>query len=171
MAYRPSRRMHHGAEGADLNLIPIMNVFIIIIPFLLLTVVFAKTAVIDVYLPHEVESPPEKETEQEPGERTPPRLLTVKITDGALTVGWGEREERIEAAPDNSHLRRLSEALLDIKREAPDHREIILLFDSHISYDYVVKVMDASREITLERGGVKSRRSLFPLVSLGENRE
>ncbi len=37
----------------DVNLIPLLNIFTIVIPFVLLTAVVAKTAIIDIFLPQE----------------------------------------------------------------------------------------------------------------------
>src|SRR3989304_690968 len=53
VAFRPSKKRHRHLVAGDVNLIPLLNIFTIVIPFVLLTTVFAKTAIIDMYLPQE----------------------------------------------------------------------------------------------------------------------
>ena len=51
MSRRPTARRRLSSLSPDLDLIPVMNLFMVLIPFLLLTAVFAKTVAIDIYLP------------------------------------------------------------------------------------------------------------------------
>ena len=74
MAYRPSKRRHHSISDTDLNLTPVMNLFMVIIPFLLLTAVFAKMAIIDTYLPQEGEGGGGNQA-------APPKMLIVKVME------------------------------------------------------------------------------------------
>lgn len=140
----------------DLNLTPMIDIFIILIFFLLLTAVFAKIAIIDIYLPQEGQG---SELEQ----NTPPKVLTIK------TSGKGFELDGIGGKiliPGNEHVlnfKELTNKLISIKKRYPQKDDVILLFDADISYDTVVKVMDASRE-TAEI----PKRTLFPAVSLGK---
>ncbi len=160
MAFRPSKRRHHTSIGQELNLIPVMNVFVIVIPFLLLTAVFAKTAIIDILLPQEDQAQAEENTDEDV-----PEVLIVKITKKGFEldgIGKGKVVPRIK---DRLDYKGLTEELIKLKDKYPDKKEVILLFEPHVSYDTVVKVMDTTRETVDGK-----RRELFPFVSLGENR-
>ena len=41
----------------------------------------------------------------------------------------------------------LSEYIVELKREYPDHEEASVLMESHIPYDYLIQVMDIVRSI------------------------
>lgn len=157
MAYRPSKRRHLKPSSDELNLTPIMNVFMIIIPFLLLTAVFAKTAIIDIYLPHEAGNSSATDTPSEP------QVLTVSVTDSGFEVGGIGNGTAIPKVSDRYDFKQLSEELAKIKERYPDKEDIVLLIQQNLPYDTIVKVMDVARE-TSER----ERKPLFPLISLGE---
>lgn len=157
MAYRPSKRRHLASSPDELNLTPIMNVFMIIVPFLLLTAVFAKTAFIDIYLPQQGDSSPAADTSSEP------QILTVSVTDSGFELGGIGNGMPIPKVSDSYDFKQLSEELVKIKERYPDKEDVVLLIQRNLSYDTVVKVMDTARETT-----GKERKPLFPLLSLGE---
>ncbi len=69
-------------EEQDLNLAPIMNMVIILIPLLLLSVVFLKVGVINVTTPTLT---PAKTSQHDPDEELPQKI-TVAISDRGFTV-------------------------------------------------------------------------------------
>ncbi len=160
MSFKPSKRRRYHLSGHELNITPIMNIFIIIIPFLLLTVVFAKTAIIDIYLPQEVHAEALKKTD------SIPEILTIKVTEKGFELGGIGEGVFIARSENNLDYRQLTEELVKIKDKYPQKDEAILLFTSSMSYDTVIKSMDATRETS-----DSIRRTLFPLVSLGEAEE
>jgi len=133
-----------------------IDIFIIIIFFLLLTAVFARTAIIDIYLPQEGGASGQS--------GVPPQVLTIKITEKGFELGGIGGEKIIPRISENLDFKGLTNQLVNIKDKYPQKEDVVLLFDPSTPYEVVVKVMDASRE-TPE--GVK--RTLFPLVSLAEN--
>jgi biopolymer transport protein ExbD len=163
VAYRPSKRRRHSILSEDINLTPILNIFMIIIPFLLLTAVFAKTSIIDIYLPQEVEGAKDDKSPQTA------KVLTIKVTEKGFELGGIGEGMLIPRIEGNLNFNQLSAELLKLKHKHPDKEEVVLLFDPNTPYDLIVNIMDATRETTevIEGKGVK--RLLFPLVSLGEN--
>ena len=159
MAQRRSKR-HHTAMSDELDFTPLISVLIILIFFLLLTAVFAKIAIIDIYLPQEGQS-------SETAEQNTPSVgvLAIKITEDGFELGGIGGGDLIPKSAQGLNFKELTNKLIAIKDKYPQKEDVILLFDKDISYDTVVKVMDASRETT---DGTK--RILFPMVSLGENR-
>lgn len=160
MAYRPSKRRHTHSESDDLNLTPMIDIFIIIIFFLLLTAVFAKTAIIDMYLPQEGGASGQS--------NNVPEVLSIKVTEKGFELGGIGGGSIIPRTEGNLDFKELTKQLSVIKDKHPQKEDVVLLFDSGIQYDTVVRVMDACRETsdTLE----SAKRMLFPLVSLAENR-
>lgn len=155
MAYRPSKRRHLESSREDLNLTPVLNIFIIIIPFLLLTAVFAKTAIIDIYLPQETGS------FQQAGAAA--ATLSVNVAESGFKLGGIGNGVTIPKVGNRYNYRQLSQELAKIKDRYPQKEDIVLLIEPHLPYETTIKVMDAARETS---DGVK--KSLFPLVSLGE---
>jgi biopolymer transport protein ExbD len=143
----------------DLNLTPMIDIFIILIFFLLLTAVFAKVAVIDIYLPQEGQAGGAAEP------NAPVTILAIKITEKGFELGGIGGNMFIPKTGQGLNYRELTNKLAAIKEEYPQKEDAIFLFDQDIPYDTVVKVMDASRETS-----DSPRKTLFPLVSLGENR-
>lgn len=157
MAYRPTKRRHH-PPGEELNLTPIMNVFMIIIPFLLLTAVFAKTAIIDIFLPQERQS-------ELTGSASPIlNILTIKTTEKGFELGGIGEGVFVPKNGNDLNFKQLTKELIKLKTRYPEQKEVVLLFAPHAPYDLIVKVMDTARETQEEKVQV-----LFPLVSLGEN--
>lgn len=159
MARRPSKRRHSSLIGEDLNLTPVMNLFMIIIPFLLLTAVFAKTAIIDIYLPQEGQG-------DTGAANVVPEILTIKIAKIGFELG-GIGKGVVIPKIDNSNLnfKQLTAELIKIKDRYPNKEDAVLLFEPDTLYDTVIKVMDACRETT-----EGTKKTLFPFVSLGEDK-
>jgi len=160
VAFRPSKKRHRHLVAGDVNLIPLLNIFTIVIPFVLLTTVFAKTAIIDMYLPQE-----------RGGAQSAPaviKIFTVKVSEKGFELGGIGGGGLIPTKQGAFDFGRLKEELIKIKDAHPAHEEVIILFEPGISYDMVIQVMDATRETVEVKDEKEVRRTLFPLVSLGE---
>ncbi len=164
MAYRPSRRSHNHGQGTELNIIPLMNVFVIIIPFLLLTAVFAKTSMIEIFLAQQDAVISASSKKQDHG------YLTVKVLKRGFVLDGIGKGIVIRRKNGKLNYERLSAMLQKLKDRHPRVQEVAILFNPSFSYESVVKVMDVTREAEVSRSGKTTRRVLFPLVSLGENR-
>ncbi len=138
---------------------------IILIPFLLLSAVFSRTAILNVYLPEA----PSAEKKLEKAAADPPPLLIVSILKDGFVINDGEKVlAALPRVQDRHDFERLSSLLLQLKGQIPHHEEVILLSEPEIRYETIIQTMDASREAVVERDGKKEGVSLFPNVSLGE---
>ncbi|MBI5599350.1 MAG: biopolymer transporter ExbD [Deltaproteobacteria bacterium] len=167
MAFKPSKKRHRHIVGAELNLTPIMNVFVIIIPFLLLAAVFAKTAIIDIYLPQEREAQAKSDKSQ-PSENL--GILAVQVSSRGFMLGGIGNGAFIPKNGGAYDYEALSKELVKVKERHPKNEEVIILLEPDLSYDIVVQVMDSARDATVTRDGKQTIYTLFPVVSLGENR-
>jgi biopolymer transport protein ExbD len=162
---RPSKKRSHQEPEEAIHILALWNLMIILIPFLLLSAVFSRTAILNVYLP---EAPSEgKKPIKDAAEHTP--LLIVSILKDGFVINDGEKV--LGALPnvqDKHDFEKLSSFLLQLKGQVPHHEEIILLSEPAIRYETIIQTMDASRETVVERDGKKESVSLFPNVSIGE---
>jgi biopolymer transport protein ExbD len=167
----------------ELNLVPIMNLVTILIPFLIMAAQFVHLSVIDSTLP--AIGPPQP-VDEEP--EKPPLNLSLAVTDKGISVlganavlggpdeeeALAEGEERPPTVPcksggtctdvDDYDWKELIRLLGMIKDEYPDDENVIILPDSRIHYEIIVQAMDTSREDRDNPGADGEPRLLFPYV-------
>ena len=163
MARKPTRLRKKGVE-ADLNLTPVMNLFMVLIPFLLLTAVFARTAIIEIHLPQEgqVQEPAKKDKKK-------PEVLTISLTKkGFVFSGLGKKIKRINKKDGEYDFELLTKKLLGLKKKYPEREEVILLFHPDMKYELVVRMMDTTRETVVTSNGISEKKKLYPVLSVGE---
>lgn len=152
------QRKRRTPVDSDLDLLPIMNLFMVLIPFLLLSAVFVKISVIDIYLP-------QAPTTKAPADNKKPlEVLTINITNSGFSFsGLGKSIPRINKQKGKYNYKELTKSLLSLKQKYPESGEVILLFIANTPYETVVKTMDSSREAVINNKTI----SLFPTVSIG----
>ena len=168
------------SEGEELNLVPIMNLVTILIPFLLMASSFVTLAVIDSTLPA-IGQP--QQVEQDPDDK-PPLMLSLMITNEGIIVAGADAVLFPEGAPELAEgedrpptipcpgsscdelesydFEELTRILGQIKDEYPDDENVILVPESRIPYEIIVQVMDHSREDINSKDTDGSYRKLFP---------
>jgi biopolymer transport protein ExbD len=160
---RGHRRRHK--ESAELNITAFLNLMVILVPFLLITAVFSRLAVLELNLPN-VQSQAQNE---------PPELeLMLEITVRDRSIEVGDRSagvlSRIEKSGESYDLGKLSEYLQRVKRQFPDKADATVLLESDIPYQVLVEVMDTVRvaELIDETSREVVRYELFPEISIGD---
>lgn len=153
-----------------LDLVPIMNLVTILIPFLLLSAEFVSLSVVDVTVRG---ARPAIDESVDP----PTFALTVAVSDQALTIlstdgalnALGETSMRIPCdglcEVSGYPLERLQDALYDAKQLHPDVSAMTLTAGDRIETETLVNVMDAARS---HPGHVRDGRAseLYPAVTL-----
>lgn len=168
-------------EEEELNLVPIMNMVSILIPFLLMAAQFVQLAVIDSTLPAISDA---QTTPPDPNEK-PPLGLSILITEAGLSVVGNAEVLKTDAAvpegekpppnvpckgggecrgPESYSYGKLTQLLAKVKNEHPDEENVILVPDNFIPYEVLVMVMDATREDVNDKDKDNKSRSLFPYV-------
>jgi biopolymer transport protein ExbD len=158
---RANRRTRHG----DVNMVPVMNIFILLVPFLLVFASLIELAVVHATVTRET------------GQRgTEPKLgLIVEAKGDGLTlisrtfdlkaslarsakVAGSGRIEFPAAALDQ-----FGATLFEVKRRFPEEREISLQVDRALPYQRVIALMDAVREYRLSPSD--PLQTLFPNIA------
>jgi biopolymer transport protein ExbD len=165
LVHRPSKKRFQQEPEEAIHIVALWNLMIILIPFLLLSAVFSRTAILNVYLPEALSA--EKKLEKATDDHAP--LLMVSILKDGFVIHDGEKVlAALPRVQDRHDFERLSSLLLQLKGQIPHHEEVILLSEPEIRYETIIQTMDASREAVVERDGKKEVVSLFPNVSIGE---
>jgi biopolymer transport protein ExbD len=174
MAFKPSKRRHLEMDNTELNLTPIMNLMVVMIPILLSSTQFVRIGILELNLPPSVGAAATAGAGALPKETQRTLDLTVSITDrgfyisSALAVLPGDAAgPTIPKNADGAYdYEALSKKLYEVKQKAreyfPDTEAIVIQAEKDISYQILVSTMDAAREYKIG----EERMPLFPLVSL-----
>jgi biopolymer transport protein ExbD len=159
---RSARRGRH-REVQELNITAFMNLMVVLTPFLLITAVFSRLAILELNLP--------ASQSQESAEDTPQFQLEITVRDDGIEVGDRNAGtlSRIEKTGEDYRLDDLSSYLAKIKAQFPDKADATVLLEPDVSYQVLVAVMDRVR--TAESRGADDKivkSELFPEISIGD---
>ena len=158
---RSQWRKHRRQEQAELNITAFMNLMVILVPFLLITAVFSRLAILELNLPSSTDQPDmEPETIQ----------LEVIVRENRVEVG--ERNAGLMTVlpmiDDDYDLESLTDYLKRVKAKYPDKLDATILLEPDVPYDVLVQVMDAVRVFEAVRDGEQIQAELFPEISIGD---
>ncbi len=153
---------HHRKDTAELNITAFMNLMVILVPFLLITAVFSRLAILELNLPGSSSEPvdPQEQVFQ----------LEVIVRQDKIEVG--DRNQGLLGVypngDDGYDYDALSTKLSELKKRYPEKSDASILLEQDIPYDTLVQVMDTVRvaEAVEEESVVRS--DLFPNISIGD---
>jgi len=133
-----TRRGYRQLIESDLELMPLMNLFVAMIPMLLISAVFLNVTVIDMKAPSDQapDSPPNKEA----------LGLSVTIQETAFVVEGRGVPRRVIQRADADADQQLAGALSEVVASHPDNRDVVIVSQKDTNYGDIVAVMDISRE-------------------------
>ncbi len=153
----------HNDETADLNITAFMNLMVILVPFLLITAVFSRLAILELSLPGSSTEPvdPQDQTFQ----------LEVIVRQDKIEIG--DRNQGLLGIYPNSEegeydYEALSVKLSELKDRYPEKTDASILLESEIAYDTLVQVMDRVRLAEAIEDESIVRSDLFPDISIGD---
>ena len=132
--------MRRERKPAELLLVPMIDIFTVLVTFLLMTAVFSRIAIMQIDLPSSAAPKPEE----------PKFRLEVIVRQDGFDLSDGT--QAIGALPKVSggyDLSALSERVLEVKREHPTSEDASVLSEPKVPYDELVQVMDAIRSADL----------------------
>lgn len=134
-----------------LNLTPMMDVFTVLVVFLLITAVFTSITIMDLSVPTSAGGVASSK---------PNFAIEVIVRKSGLEIANGRSvEAAIPKKDDKYDMKKLSELLLALKAKYPEKEDATVLMESKVEYDNLIQVMDAVR------GG---QTPLFPKISIGD---
>jgi biopolymer transport protein ExbD len=152
---------HRIRKPAELMLVPMIDIFTVLVTFLLMTAVFSRIAIVELDLPSAAGGPVTEPTF---------RLEVIVRKQGfELTNG----KEVIAAIPKVNgayDLKALSEAALSLKQDHPEQDDASVLLEPDIPYDDLIQAMDAVRstEAPGASGSGPTRVALFTNIAVGD---
>lgn len=158
---RRVKRNHSRYRGRHgINVVPMIDMMIILVAFLVFTAVFTRTNILELNLPAANAVVPD----------LPQGLqLEVIVRSGGLEVAdrnTGPLKQLAKNA-DGYDFAGLSEYLLLVKSKYPDKQDATILMEAEIPYDTLVQVMDTVR-VYSKPGTTYTQGELFPDVSIGD---
>jgi len=148
-------------EVAELNITTFMNLMVILVPFLLITAVFSRLAIVELDLPL---------AESAASDEPPKFSLEVIVREDAIEVGDRNRGSmnvlpKLDGEYDYAGL---TEYLKRVKATFPDKLDAALLLEPDVEYDVLVQIIDATRSYPEVVAADVIYAELFPEVSIGD---
>ena len=160
-SYANKKLARHSRRPAELLLVPMIDIFTVLVTFLLMTAVFSRTVILQLNLPA-------SQTEfREP----PPGLqLEVMVRKDLLQVA--DRNSgplaTLVNTPSGYNYDGLTEYLKRVKAKFPEKTDATILLEPDTLYDTVVQVMDRVRVFEVKEGLNTVQAELFPDISMGD---
>ena len=169
MALGDRRRMGDGyVQSEDVNLVPIMNLFVVLIPFLLMSAAFFHISVINASVPalqKERTDLAKSDVAVTMMVRMKPEAFTVTASSDTLPrAELAKLRAEIPRDGEGKGLQDFSDHLLACKQRYPKSETILLVPDASIEYQEVIGAMDSGRWAELVQDGATVRYDMFPNV-------
>ncbi len=125
-------------KGAFLPiLIPVMNLFLLILPFVIQNAFLQRIASMELQLPSISEGGSQNAAIE--------KDIIVEIKKEGLILYWGG-EKKVETDFNDNAYRLLEEKLKEIKGANPKKQDLMIKVDPYVKYDKVVTVMDTAKK-------------------------
>ena len=159
---RRQARNHARYRGRnDINIVPMLDVFVILVFFLIFTAVFSKTNIVELNLPAQ---------NTEPLQLPEGLVLEVVVRKNEIVV-QDKNSGPLQPLPNNAQgydFDGLSAFLSRVKVRFPEMKTASVLLEQDIPYDTIVATMDAVKSFEGLLDGRPARGELFPQISLGD---
>ena len=164
-----SRRGRHrqNDETGELNITAFMNLMVILVPFLLITAVFSRLAILELNLPGSSTEPVEPQDQ----------VFQLEVIVRADKIEVGDRNQGLLGVylntDDGYDFDAVGEKLVQLKERYPDKTDASILLEQEIAYDTLVQIMDTVRvsvdvEVNEDEKKELVRTDLFPDISIGD---
>jgi biopolymer transport protein ExbD len=126
-------------ESYEPDVTTFLNLMVVLIPFLLITAVFSRLTIVELNLPSSAGGA----SSSEQGFRIEVivREAGIEISNGKVIIASIPNKE------DEFDLQGLSNIMVELKQQYPDHDAASVLMEALIPYDYLIQVMDIVRSI------------------------
>ena len=155
-------------KPAEVMLVPMIDIFVVLVTFLLMTAVFSRVTILQLDLPS---------ASQGAAPVVPEFRLEVIVRESGFELTNGESLiaalPKVDGEYDFAMLAQLAQQL---KSENPNVDDASVLLERTVKYDYLIQVMDAIRSAELpaaegsaaDHPGATKRTELFTNIAVGE---
>lgn len=165
--HRIRRMQRHNrlrARAVHLNLVSLIDVFAVLVFFLLLSASLAadRLNTLGLDLPSQ---------DQQPVEVKDPKLplrVIVHVNNSLEVRDVNDHSTPIAATAQGPDYAKLADTLLRIKKNDPKSEQITLLLEADVAYDTLVQVMDTARIAPGAAVFEHGTREMFPQISIGD---
>jgi len=156
MAFTPSQsRKLSKKKSQDLNLVPIMNLFLVVIPMLLMMMVSVNLAMIAIDYSASSQGADSKEAGKDKKDKDLPQIITLKILMKSIELDIGAKKVKKidipalnEEYPAKYDFFALDQKLSELKKDEKfqDEKAIIVLAEPDVIYDALIKTIDICKQ-------------------------
>lgn len=160
-SYQARKLLRHQRKGGELMLVSMIDIFTVLVTFLLMTAVFSHTVILQLHLP----APQSQFREPPPG-----LVLEVLVRKDLLQVA-DRNSGPLATFPNNAQgydYASLTQYLEQVKARFPTMTAASILLEPDTPYDTLVQVMDHVRVFETSAGLNTVQAELFPDVSVGD---
>ena len=160
-SYQTRKLERHSRKPAELLLVPMIDIFTVLVTFLLMTAVFSRTVILQLNLP-----PPQTEFKEPP----PGLQLEVMVRKDLIQVADRNTGPlaTLPNTPGGYNFDGLTDYLKRVKAKFPEKTEASILLEPDTPYDTLVQVMDRVRVFEVSQGLTTVQAELFPDISIGD---
>jgi biopolymer transport protein ExbD len=149
-------------KASELLLVPMIDIFTVLVTFLLMTAVFSRITIVQLDLPSAAD-----------GKTTEPtfRLEVIVRKEGFELTNGTQSIAAIPQVNGEYDLKSLSELALSLKREHPQVDSASVLMDPEVNYDHLIQAMDAIRSTEVPAVGADpqpAKVALFTKIAVGD---
>jgi biopolymer transport protein ExbD len=160
-SYDAKKLARHRRRPAELLLVPMIDIFTVLVTFLLMTAIFSKTVVLELNLPA-----------QQAEFREPPPGLMIEVMVRKDLIQVADRNSgplaTLPNKADGYDYAGLTEYLKRVKAKFPEKTDATILLEKDTPYDILVQVMDHVRVLEVKEGITTVQAELFPDISIGD---
>src|SRR5437868_11226641 len=160
-SYQTRKLERHSRKPAELLLVPMIDIFTVLVTFLLMTAVFSRTVILQLSLP----------ASQTEFKEPPPGLqLEVMVRKDLIQVADRNTGPlaTLPNTPGGYNYDGLTDYLKRVKAKFPEKTDASILLEADTPYDILVQVMDRVRVFEDRSGPQTIDAELFPDISIGD---
>lgn len=141
MARRHHYKRRSKGPAHEIDVTTFLNLMVVLVPFLLITAVFSRLTIVELNLPSAAGGA--SSSEESFRVEVVVRENGIEITNGSATIA------SIPKKDDEFDFQTLSDFMIALKQEYPEHDAASVLMEAHIPYDYLIQTMDVVRSVEL----------------------
>jgi biopolymer transport protein ExbD len=148
-------------KPVELMLVPMIDIFTVLVTFLLMTAVFSRITILQLDLP----------SSNSASAGTPPafRLEVIVRHEGFELTNGSKLIATLPKLDGQYDFNALTTLAVSLKQEYPQANDASVLLERDIQYDYLIQAMDAIRTAEVPQvGAAATKLELFANIAVGE---